>query len=58
MYQLGSCETNSSLKNILDEVNKAFLSFRPRQKIYIILDIQRKRNAYQLMEHIFSFMLH
>ena len=58
MNQLESCETNLSFKNILDVVNKAFFRFRPRQKIYIILDIQQKRNAYQLMEHIFSFMLH
>ena len=32
MNQLDSCETNLSLKNILDVVNKAFLSFSSKAK--------------------------
>ena len=46
MNQLESCETNLSFKNILDVVNKAFLSFSSKAKnIHNSWYSQQKRNA-------------
>ena len=53
MNQLESCETNLSFKNILDVVNKAFLSFSSKAKNihnswYLLM--KNKLNAYQFMK--------